>query len=79
MNKGGEITLTLKQLFTDKELRRIEQLWAKSNDFHNDVLFEIVQPAMERINRITKQQNDARYLAYAIEATLTFNTKPPAT
>lgn len=71
-----EVTYTMDQLFTKRERQAIVQLWntCPPREFHKQVLERIVTPALPRINAFTKQENDARYLAYAIEASITANT-----
>lgn len=44
------------------------RLWRSDREhFHKRVLAEIVEPNMAEINRKLGQENDAGYLAYAVE------------
>ena len=53
---------TLKDLFTRKELRKIAKLkHAKA------ICEQVVQPNIERINKVVGQENDPMYIAYMCE------------
>jgi|tagenome__1003787_1003787.scaffolds.fasta_scaffold20690405_1 hypothetical protein len=62
-------TTTLGNLFTSTELNKAYRLYTecKGTGFNRRCAAEIVEPVLERINKTTGQQNDARYWAYAIE------------
>jgi hypothetical protein len=57
------------EIFTMRELRAAGKLYAecKPGEFNRRVVAEIVTPALPRINKTTGQENDARYLGYALE------------
>lgn len=58
------------ELFTATEIDRTLQLYKtreSQKDFIDQVVETVVKPALPRINRLTNQENDARYLAYALE------------
>lgn len=59
---------TLGDLFTAEELDRAATLRdsCEDHEFASRCASEIVEPVLPRINRATGQENDARYLAYAI-------------
>lgn len=53
---------------TVAQIQSCIRLWKKDNDnFHKNVLAEIIEPNMEEINRKLGQDNVAGYLAYAVE------------
>lgn len=56
-------TVKLGDLFTEEELHEAEAIGSD----HARLRDEIVAPAIERINGVTGQENDADYLAYALE------------
>jgi len=68
---------SLADLFSREEITAVEKLWVTCNgegqyrQFHMACKVEIVEPAMERINKITGQENDPDYIAYCIEFALT--------
>jgi len=68
--------VNLAMIFSREEISGIERLWVQCNQegkylqFHANCLKIFVEPAMERINKITGQENDADYIAYAIEFAL---------
>jgi hypothetical protein len=58
----------LGQLFSDDALNQAIRIWRDDRDnFHNRVLKEVVEPAMANINKVTGQENDPRFIAYALE------------
>ena len=59
-------TITIGELFTEHELKRA---MARKND-HKFLKEEIVEPVIARINRVTGQDNDPTYWAYALEYAL---------
>jgi hypothetical protein len=67
--------LTLDQVFTVIELNRALALYREcqrdtGKRFNTLCAEEIVSPVLDRINQTTGQENDANYLAYAIEFAL---------
>lgn len=59
---------TIADFLTDAQIKRCTALWKKDRDnFHKNVLAEIIEPNMEEINRKLGQDNVAGYLAYAVE------------
>ena len=65
--------MTIGELFTDAEVRKAAALYKKlhgTGQFAAAVCEQVVQPNMERINKTTGQENDAMYLAYALEHVL---------
>src|SRR6266550_3272941 len=67
-------TLTLGNILTKSEIeqaqRFILEAQADKESASARIAAEIVEPALERINKKTGQANDARYLGYAIEFAL---------
>lgn len=63
--------ITLGDFLTDAEIAECQRLWRdreKSETRYNTLVKErIIQPNMARINKALGQENDASYLAYAIE------------
>jgi len=64
--------VTLQDFLTDTEINRCVQLWkehsgARRKTFVDAVMTEIISPNMDRINKSLGQENDPRFLAYAIE------------
>lgn len=62
----------LKDFLTDDEIRRAVKL--KKCDA---IQREIIEPNLARINRALGQENDARYLAYAVEYAVGRLSKEP--
>lgn len=58
----------MSDLFTDAQLKRAMRIVHGSATPNAQLIDEIVTPRMGHINRVTGQQNDARYIAYALEA-----------
>lgn len=59
---------------TDEQIALVFQLWTDKTsaaDFREKVLAQVIQPNMAEINRKLGQENDARYLMYALEHMLT--------
>ena len=77
MSKPYEKLLRVGDLFEDTELELVSYICQSTScgESHQRILNEIVFPAMERINNRTMQENDARYLAYVLEAVCTTNTQ----
>ena len=59
-------TITLAELFTDKELQRATKLFAKG--FNAQIVADqVVTPVLPRINEKTGQENNALYWACALQ------------
>ena len=71
--------VTLGQFLTDAEIERCWALWTHRTDerFSVVVAREIITPNLARINAALGQENDARYLAYAIEHVLRQSAEAP--
>lgn len=66
--------IMLGDLFSNDELKRAGELFTSSppGTFCTNVVREVITPdVLARINEKTEQQNDARYLGYALEHALT--------
>lgn len=66
-------TLTLGDLFSEAELRTLMREIALARRDRNGVsankrLVPLLEPMMARINEVTGQENDVRYIGYMIEA-----------
>lgn len=59
--------MKLRELFTAEEVARAEEICAANLTPHEQLLREIVEPAMPRIDAATGQANDASYMAYVLE------------
>lgn len=64
--------ITIDQFLTDAEIERAHRLYriARPGTFATRLAAEIITPNLERINKALGQENDARYLAYAVEYVL---------
>lgn len=63
---------SISDFLTIAEIERAENLYKKlkgSGRFAATIDAEIIAPNMERINKALGQENDSRYLAYAVEYT----------
>lgn len=63
-------TLTLRDFLTPAQIRVVIRLWhtkTNSTAFRCLVVEQVLKPAMPLINEKLGQENDARYLAYAVE------------
>lgn len=62
-------TIEIGKIFTGAELRKAKKLYktAATGTFAKLADEQIVKPVLARINRVTNQENDSRYLAYALE------------
>ena len=60
--------LTLADFLTDDEIDRAWHLYqtVPENIFAEAVDNQVIKPNMERINKALGQENDSRYLAYAV-------------
>jgi hypothetical protein len=65
--------ISIGELFTAAELKAATKLYGecKPGEFNKRVVKQIVEPALPRINKVTGQENDARYWGYALEFALT--------
>jgi hypothetical protein len=67
-------TARLGDFLTDGQLEKVQQLWRTYDGdktlFHAAVVQQVIQPNLEQINAKLGQENDARYLAYAIQYAL---------
>lgn len=66
-------TITIDQFLTDAEIMRAIVLYkslAGTGKFADAVDAEIITPNMARINAALGQENNSRYLAYAVEFVL---------
>jgi len=70
MNKAK--TLPVGQILTQKEMKEAIRLYKKceTHQFAERCAAEIIRPAIERINKVTGQENDPKYLAYCVEYSL---------
>lgn len=63
--------IPLSALLTDEEIEHASKLYvehAADGKFASIVDQEVISPVLHRINEATGQENDSRYLAYALEA-----------
>jgi hypothetical protein len=61
---------SITDFLTPEEIERAQALWQELKDtgrFAATVARDIIEPNMARINAALGQENDARYLAYAVE------------
>jgi hypothetical protein len=62
--------IAITDFLTEAEIKRATELYKKLNGtgkYAATVDAEIITPNMERINKALGQENDSRYLAYAVE------------
>ena len=71
-------TISLAELFTEAELQAAVELYENSSPgtFNKAVVEKIVEPALPRINKVTGQENDARYWGYALEHAISSSRAP---
>lgn len=71
-------TISLSDLFSEDELQAAMELYESSSPgtFNKAVVEKIVQPALSRINKVTGQENDARYWGYALEHVISSSRTP---
>ena len=64
--------LSVGQILTTKEMKEALKLYktAESGRFAERCAAEIIRPLIERINKVSGQENDPKYLAYCIEYAL---------
>jgi hypothetical protein len=62
-------TMTLPDFLTNEEIDKALRLYrsAAPGTFAQRCCDEIIKPVMPRINKALGQENDAKYLAYAVE------------
>lgn len=64
-------TVQMQDFLTGTEIRAAWKIFDKDRiHFHKRVLDEVILPNMPRINKALGQDNDAQYLAYAVEYAL---------
>jgi hypothetical protein len=73
--KGREVammTVPINKMFLDHEIRRALIIWLayEGDRRHLRLVTEVVMPAMERINQLTHQKNDADYIASELNKAL---------
>jgi hypothetical protein len=76
------MNITIGELFTLEETKLAAEIFNKHKDkgghiLHYELATQVVDPALSRINALTKQINDARYLAYALEYAMTQAANSP--
>ena len=60
-------TMTLPQFLTDAQIAQAAKLYeAHGMDATAKICAEVIEPNMAAINKKLGQENDARYLAYAV-------------
>lgn len=65
-------TITVGQFLTDQEIAKAIKIFREDHsNFHERVRTEIIEPNIGRINAALGQDNDARYLTYAVEYAMT--------
>ena len=60
---------TLPDILTESEIHKATKLWEQHGDsveFVSEVEKQLIAPNMDRINKKLGQENDQRYLAYAV-------------
>jgi hypothetical protein len=61
-------TTSAKDFLTDAEIKKAIKLYRIANgSFHQRCMDEIIKPVITRINKALGQENDPRWLAYAVE------------
>lgn len=71
--------VTLDQFLSPAEIQRCLRLWASlkgTGRFAAIVARDVIEPSLARINQALGQENDPRYLAYAIEYVFTRAESP---
>jgi hypothetical protein len=78
MKYGTEFRLS--QILSEHELQQAQRFVLEASSegesAHDRITAEIIEPNLARINEATGQENDARYLGYAIEFVLRANLLP---
>lgn len=70
--------ITIDQFLSDEEIDRAAQLFVQlegTGKFASTLDAEIITPNIERINQALGQENNPRYLAYAVEYVLMESNK----
>jgi hypothetical protein len=69
--------ITIADFLTDAEIEQAVTLYkaAAPGTFNKLITEQIITPNMTRINKALGQENDPRYLAYAVEFVLTQTTR----
>ncbi len=69
-------TIAIGELFTAAEIAQARAIVgaAETKDVHQRILTEIAEPALQRINAQTDQENSPRYLAYMLEYAARYDT-----
>jgi hypothetical protein len=62
VEKGEARQIGIQDILTDSEIQRAIEF-----SDHDKILSELIEPNMDRINQSVGQENDARYLAYAVQ------------
>lgn len=72
-------TVALADIFTPSEIERAREMYRQESDesFNVRVVRELIEPNMARINAATGQENDARFVGYAVEYCLMGETRKP--
>lgn len=60
-------TFRVADIFTPYQLQRAQVILSDGENVHRRILAEAIEPFMEDINAKTGQENDADYMAYALE------------
>ena len=60
-------TVALTNFLTAQQIKEAEALYKDPFTFHKNVVEQVLVPNMPEINRKLGQENDASYLAYAME------------
>ena len=66
-------TCTITDILTEEEIVQARKLYRQLKDtgrFATEVCKTLIEPNMARINHRTGQENDPKYLAYAVEYVL---------
>lgn len=63
-------TTTLGSFLTDEQINQAIQIVKTESTPHKRLLEEVIKPNMEEIDRKIGQENDAGYIAYAVEHVL---------
>lgn len=70
-------TVALAEILSPSEIERAKELYREDSDesFNSRLVRELIEPNMARINAATGQENDARFIGYAIEYCLLQETR----
>ncbi len=64
-------TVTVKDFLTDKQIKRAMAMYQDGQgNFASRFATEVIEPNLKTINEKLGQENDARFLAYAVEYAL---------